>query len=120
MYSRYPHQNYVDSVLSCYAPPSRPLITYEVVEAQNDDVMRVANAQHPRNSTPSLEDSVDSANSLQDASRPSPQMRPPRRVRTRRPFSRQLVPDEEEMLKVPSPDTLNSMMRGVELNGELP
>ncbi|VDN24359.1 unnamed protein product [Cylicostephanus goldi] len=42
-----------------------------------------------------------------------------RRIRPRKAAARQLVLEDEEMLKIPSPDMLNNMMRGVKLNGEL-
>ncbi|KAL6740189.1 hypothetical protein Aduo_013570 [Ancylostoma duodenale] len=115
MYSHYPRQVCVDSVVGC-RPSPRALITYEVVETQHDDIMRVSSAPHLQNSSPLLEDSVDSNDSQQETPRVSPQHRRPRRTRLRKPPARQLVLDEEEMLKIPSPDMLNSMMRGVELN----
>ncbi|KAL6740184.1 hypothetical protein Aduo_013565 [Ancylostoma duodenale] len=115
MYSHYPRQVCVDSLVGC-RPSPRALITYEVVETQHDDIMRVSSATHLQNSSPLLEDSVDSNDSQQETPRVSPQHRRPRRTRPRKPPARQVVLDEEEMLKIPSPDMLNSMMRGVELN----
>ncbi|WKY05157.1 hypothetical protein Q1695_005852 [Nippostrongylus brasiliensis] len=126
MYSHYPRQLCVDSFGAAAA--SRTLITYEVVEAQHDDVMRVgsAAAQPPVRAVSSpLDDSVDSTDSQTETPPPprvSPQYRraatanAPPRARTRKTSARQTVLDEEEMLKVPSPEVLNNMMRGVELN----
>lgn len=158
MYSHYPrHQVCVDSLsvvggagggggggvsaagATCRSSP-HALITYEVVDAQQDDVIRMVTGgqhHHLHRSTcsssvsPLLEDSVDSTDSMPTADatqtppppqqRVSPQQRRAAaalRTRTRKSSARQAVLDEEEMLKIPSPEMLNNMMRGVELNGE--
>ncbi|VDM83500.1 unnamed protein product [Strongylus vulgaris] len=118
MYSQYPsRQACVDSMVDC-RPPRQPLITYEVVGPQHDELMRIPSAARLQNASPMLEDSLDSCDSPRETLKTNSQRRP-RRIRPRKAVARQLVFDEEEMLKLPSPDMLNSMMRGVELNGKL-
>ncbi|KAK6027699.1 hypothetical protein OSTOST_06269 [Ostertagia ostertagi] len=124
MYSHYPRQVCVDSSIgggaATFRSSPRALITYEVVEAQQDDVMQMTNAaqhQHLQNSPSVPENSLDSTDSIAETPRLSPQHRRiALRNRARKTSTRQMILDEDEMLKIPSPEKLNSMMRGVELN----
>ncbi|KAK6749882.1 hypothetical protein RB195_002098 [Necator americanus] len=119
MHSQYPRQAHLHSVTKC-RPSPRALITYEVVEAPQDEIMttRLSSTSSAHNCSPVLESSMDSFDSVKTTPQINPQHRRPRRTRPRKAPVRQLVLDEEEMLKIPSPDMLNSMIRGtVELNG---
>ncbi|KAK5983102.1 hypothetical protein GCK32_007700 [Trichostrongylus colubriformis] len=130
MYSHYPRQVCVDGGLgrggsgattaAAFRSSPQALITYEVVETQQDDAMLTTNTSHHQQlqNSPSVpENSLDSSDTTTRTPRVSPQhLRIDLQNRARKETSRQFIVDEEEMIKIPSPEKLNSMMRGVELN----
>ncbi|KAK5968786.1 hypothetical protein GCK32_009420 [Trichostrongylus colubriformis] len=129
MYSHHPRQVCVDAGMGCgggsattaaaFRSSPRALITYEVVEADEDDAMQIANTslhQHLQSSPSVPENSLDSSVSTTETPHVSLQhLRVTPQNRARKKTPRQLTVDEEEIIKIPSPEKLNSMMRGVEL-----
>ncbi|VDO74162.1 unnamed protein product [Haemonchus placei] len=126
MYSPYPRQMYMDSDIggggttAAFRPPPRALITYEVVEAQHDDLMPISSASqlHYLQDSPSIPDiDLNSTESIAEAQHVSPRLR---RIAFRNPTrklsARQQILDEDEMIKIPSPEKLNNMVHGVGLN----
>ncbi|KAK6749872.1 hypothetical protein RB195_002090 [Necator americanus] len=111
MHSNCSRQICVDSNIGD-RPSPRVLSTYEVVEAQHEHIIGVSNAPHLYDSSSFLEDRADSTDSKQDTPRLIPQGRRTRPCK----LSAQHVVEDEELIKIPSPEMLNNMMRGVELN----